>query len=81
MTTITIEQAQRNLSRVIDDVTLGEHVVITRDHIPVAELAPVTQFRPKPMFGSAKGMVKMSDDFDVPIEGFEDYEQERRGEI
>jgi antitoxin (DNA-binding transcriptional repressor) of toxin-antitoxin stability system len=73
MTTVTIEQAQRDLSRLIEDVALGEHVVITRDHIPVAELAPVTQPKPRPMFGSARGMVKMADDFDAPLDDFQDY--------
>jgi hypothetical protein len=27
----------------------------------------------RPKFGSAKGLVKMSDDFDEQLEGFEDY--------
>jgi prevent-host-death family protein len=67
MTTVTIEQAQRNLPRLIEDVAQGEHVVITRNHLPVAELAPVIQFNSKPTFDSAKGMVKMTKDFDAPI--------------
>jgi prevent-host-death family protein len=75
MTTVTIEQAQRNLSQLIEDVARGERVVITRNHVPVAELAPVMQFKPKPTFGSAKGMVKMSEDFDAPIEDFQDYKE------
>ena len=73
MTTVTVEQAQRNLSQLIDDVVLGEHVVITRDDIPVAEIAPVGHHKPKPRFGSARGMVKLSRDFDAPIEDFRDY--------
>ena len=28
---------------------------------------------PKPKFGSAKGMFKMNDDFDEPLEDFKDY--------
>ncbi len=73
MTTVTIEQAQRDLSRLIEDVALGEHVVITRGDVPVAELAPVPQVKPKPTFGSAKGMVRMSEDFDAPLEDFRDH--------
>jgi len=73
MTTVAIEQAQRDLSKLIDDVTLGEHVVITKDEVPVAELVPVAHPAPKPTFGSAKGMVKMSDDFEAPLDGFLDY--------
>jgi antitoxin (DNA-binding transcriptional repressor) of toxin-antitoxin stability system len=73
MTTVGIEQAQKDLPKLIDDVALGEHVVITKDHVPVAELVPVIQPAPRPVFGSAQGMVKMSDDFDTPIDDFRDY--------
>ncbi len=73
MTTVAIEQAQKDLARLIDDVALGEHVVITRDQVPVAELVPVTHPVPKPVFGSAKGMVRMSEDFEAPIEDFREY--------
>ncbi len=73
MTTVAIEQAQRDLSRLIEDVALGEHVVITKDQIPVAELVPVAPPVAQPTFGSAKGMVRMSDDFDAPLEDFLDY--------
>jgi len=73
MTTVGIEQAQKDLSRLIDDVALGEHVVITKNQVPVAKLVPVTSPTPKPTFGSAKGMVKISKDFDAPLEDFLDY--------
>lgn len=72
MTTVGIEQAQKDLSRLIDDVALGEHVVITKNQVPVAELVPVTPPAPKATFGSAKGMVKISKDFDAPLEDFLD---------
>lgn len=75
MTTVTIEQAQKNLPRLIEDVAQGEHVVITKNHVPVAELAPVIQLNSKPIFGSAKGMVKMTENFDAPIEDFRDYRE------
>jgi prevent-host-death family protein len=72
MTTVAIEQAQRDLSRLIDDVALGEHIVITKNQVPVAELVPVTHPIPTPTFGSAKGMVRMSEDFEAPIDDFQD---------
>lgn len=75
MTTVAIEQAQRDLSRLIEDVVLGEHVVITRNQVPVAQLVPVTHPIPKPIFGSAKGMVRMSEDFEAPLDDFGDYTQ------
>ncbi len=75
MTTVAVEQAKINLFRLIDDVALGEHIVITRNNVPVAELVPVNHPKPSPMFGSARGMIKISDDFDSPIEDFRDCEK------
>lgn len=73
MTTVAVEQAQENLSKLIDDVASGEHIVITRNQVPIAELIPVTHPSPKSVFGSAKGMVTMSENFDAPIDDFRDY--------
>ena len=73
MTTVAIEQAQENLLKLIDDVAFGEHIVITRNQVPIAELIPVAHPTPKPVFGSAKGMVTMSEDFDAPINDFQGY--------
>ena len=73
MTTIAIEQAQRELLRLIDDVALGEHIIITKGKVPVAELVPVHNSACKPIFGSAKGMVEVSQDFDATIDDFADY--------
>jgi len=73
MTVVALEQAQTDLSRLIDEVTLGEQVIITKDRVPVAELVPVASAKPKPKFGSAKGMMRMSEDFDAPIEDFREY--------
>jgi hypothetical protein len=34
---------------------------------------PVSQAKPRPQFGSAKGLISMSDDFDEPLEDFAEY--------
>lgn len=73
MTTVALEQAQKDLPALISEVALGEHVVITRDNVPVAELVPVAPKNVRPIFGSAKGMIHMSEDFDAPIEDFREY--------
>lgn len=73
MTTVTIQQAQQELSRLIEDVALGEHILITKGQVPVAELGPIAQPKAKATFGSAKGMIAMTDDFDAPIEDLQDY--------
>jgi antitoxin (DNA-binding transcriptional repressor) of toxin-antitoxin stability system len=51
----------------------GEDVIITRNDGVSFKLVMVDAVEARPKFGSAKGLVKMSDDFDEPLEGFEDY--------
>lgn len=38
-----------------------------------AKKTPANPVTPRPRFGSAQGLISMSDDFDEPIEDFEDY--------
>ena len=73
MTTVAMEQVQDSLPQLIDVFAHVEHILITRDQVPVAELVPVGRAAPMPTFGSAKGLVKSSDDFDAPIEDFREY--------
>jgi hypothetical protein len=37
------------------------------------EIEPVTLQKPRPQFGSAEGLLSVSDDFDEPVEDFEEY--------
>lgn len=39
----------------------------------VFKISPLDAVEAHPQFGSAKGLVKMSDDFDEPLADFEDY--------
>ena len=73
MTSVTLDIAQKELPDLIEDVKLGVHVVITKDKTPVAELVPVTGSKASPTFGSAKGMIKISEDFDAPLSDFDEY--------
>ena len=66
-TSVALDIAQKELPNLIEDVLLGGHVLITKDKRPVAELIPVAGERPKPKFGSAKGLLSMSEDFDAPL--------------
>jgi hypothetical protein len=42
----------------------------TRQTAPV----PVTRQKLSPVFGSAKGLFKIADDFDAPLDDFADYQ-------
>jgi len=74
MKTLPIHQACRHLDDLVDAAIAGEEVVLTRDDHPAVKLVPVASAgSAHPQFGSARGLIKMSDDFDAPLDDFDDY--------
>jgi antitoxin (DNA-binding transcriptional repressor) of toxin-antitoxin stability system len=49
-------------------------VLIVTESPKAVRLAPVASPRRRPIFGSAKGQVTMSDDSDAPLDDFKEYE-------
>jgi prevent-host-death family protein len=74
MTQVNIHEAKTNLSKLIDKVLKGESVVISKSNKPVVKLVPADELNNKRSIGSAKGIVKISDDFNEPIEDFKGYQ-------
>jgi prevent-host-death family protein len=70
---VDLEDAKARLAELIEEVAGGEEVVIIRSDGTSFKIVPIATVKATPKFGSAKGLVKMSDDFDEPLEGFEDY--------
>ena len=70
---IPIEIAQKQLLDLINDVIHGKHIILTKGNEPIAELVPVNTKQSLPVFGSAKGWFEMKDDFDEPLNDFEEY--------
>jgi len=73
MQTIDIEEAKTSLGDLLDAALRGQEIILTRDDQPVAKLIPLVQRRPRPQYGSAKGLVHMANDFDAPLADFEEY--------
>jgi antitoxin (DNA-binding transcriptional repressor) of toxin-antitoxin stability system len=74
MATITIQQAQMQLPELIEQMKPGEELMILKDNQPVAKLLISEQKKAWPcQAGSAKGKIKMSPDFDEPLEEFKEY--------
>lgn len=73
MRQVNLDEAKTHLPDLIEAAINGEEVIITKNDQPVVKLVPVVQVRPRPQFGSAKGLITMSDDFDKPMEDFDDY--------
>jgi antitoxin (DNA-binding transcriptional repressor) of toxin-antitoxin stability system len=61
------------LHDLIDSVINGEEVIFTQNNLPVAKLVTVRQEKPRPQFGSANGSFKMAEDFNEPLEDFDEY--------
>jgi antitoxin (DNA-binding transcriptional repressor) of toxin-antitoxin stability system len=73
--TVTLEEAGAQLTRLVEQARArGEDVIFTTgDDQPVAKLVPLPPPRPRPQFGSAKGLVHVPADFDEPLEDFAEY--------
>ena len=77
MIQITLDDAMKRLPDLVDAAVRGEDVLITVEDTQgkhLVRLVPVISERPRPRFGSAKGLFDMSDDFDDPIPDFDEYQ-------
>jgi prevent-host-death family protein len=71
---VNIHEAKTHLSRLIQEVQDGEEIVIARGNQPVVRLVLVESARPRRGLGWAKGLVRIADDFDAPLDDFVDYQ-------
>ncbi len=68
MTTITMDEIQRDLPGYLKRVRAGETLLILQDDKPVAELKPVAAVsEPLRPFGLCAGEFTVPDDFDSPL--------------
>ena len=76
MQAIPIEEAQSHLAEIIEKLSPGEELLLTRNGKPVATVraTPPTAPRKERQLGTLKGSVLyMAPDFDAIPEGFEEY--------
>jgi antitoxin (DNA-binding transcriptional repressor) of toxin-antitoxin stability system len=66
-TTVNIHMAKTQLSRLIQAAEQGEEVVIARGGQPVAKLIALKSGKVTRKPGTAKGKIKIHDDFDAPL--------------
>jgi antitoxin (DNA-binding transcriptional repressor) of toxin-antitoxin stability system len=70
---VNLKEAETQLAQLIEAAAGGEEVIIIRVDGTAFKIVPIAMGEAIPQFGSAKGLVKMSDDFDEPLEDFEEY--------
>lgn len=68
MSTVSLEEIQKDLLGCLERVQAGETLLVTRGDLPVAEIKPVRlpPAGPRP-FGLAAGLFTVPDDFDAPL--------------
>lgn len=75
----SVEELPSSLPVLIKRILNGEEVFITQNQKPIAKLISVSTTRPESgkriKAGSTKGMVKIADDFDEPLQDFQEYIQ------
>jgi len=68
MTTITIDEIQRNLKACLQRVKAGETLVVLEENEPIAEIKPIapdkTRLRP---YALCAGEFRVPEDFDAPL--------------
>lgn len=67
MKIVNVHAAKTHLSRLVDEAAAGEEVIIAKNGTPVVRLVPVQVRRRRTGFGSLKGKMRISDDFDAPL--------------
>jgi antitoxin (DNA-binding transcriptional repressor) of toxin-antitoxin stability system len=69
--TIDLEHEERTLGELVEQVLGGTEIVITKGDRPVARLVAIPVHAPR-QFGSARGLIEIADDFDEPLQDFEE---------
>ena len=73
MARYNIAQAKARLSELVDKALAGDEVIIARDHKPLLKLVPLQDHSRPLKPGSARGRIRMADDFEAPLVDFKEY--------
>ncbi len=73
MQKIPLAEAESCLAELVKEATNGEEIIITQTDGSAVKLVALSHDKPTPKYGSAKGLIQVSDDFDEPLDDFQDY--------
>ncbi len=71
--TIGAFEAKTHFSQLLERAQQGTVFIVTRRGTPVAQLGPSEQHVCRPVFGSARGQVHISEDFGEPLADMSEY--------
>lgn len=66
MREVGVHEAKAHLSKLLREVEAGSEIIIRRRGTAIARIVPVPASAAR-VFGSDRGVVKVSDDFDAPL--------------
>jgi prevent-host-death family protein len=73
MQTMPLEQAEGHLAEIIEKLTPGEEVVLTRNNRPVARIVGESAEKPHPVPGRGKGMLTIVSEDDEHLKDWAEY--------
>ncbi|MDZ7289452.1 MAG: type II toxin-antitoxin system prevent-host-death family antitoxin [candidate division KSB1 bacterium] len=68
-----MNQAQQQLSQLIQKALAGEDIVIVKGKMPLVKLVPVHNNKVERQIGADKGLVEIAKDFNAPLDDFKEY--------
>ncbi len=71
MAQVNVARAKATLSELIQRAEAGEEVIIARAGRPAVRLVPVERSASRRKFGQYVGQIRMTDDFDAPLDDAE----------
>ena len=75
-TTMEVENLRLTIPELLDRLTPGDEVILTRNRQPVAKLVTEQAKPPRPAPGLGKGsLIYMAPDFDAPLEEFQEFSE------
>ena len=73
MQTVDIAHAAQHLSELIEQTLKGDEIRIMQGGQPLVKLVSLITPKKRRKFGSARGLIIIADDFDEPLENFQEY--------
>lgn len=70
---VTVSEAKSHFAELLKKAEAGEQIVVTRHGKPVARLEGIEKPQTLPRIGALKGKIHISNDFDEPLESFDEY--------
>lgn len=69
----SIHDAQEHLQELVKDARNGKTIIILDDQNEAVQLIPISTEKKPRKAGSARGQIRIADDFDAPLSDFDDY--------